>query len=58
MYALTLIAYLPVFFIILGTFGIMVKKVTSDRLDVVKELGGVVSETLYAIKVVVSCGGE
>jgi ABC-type multidrug transport system fused ATPase/permease subunit len=57
-YALTLIAYLPVFFIILGTFGIMVKKVTSDRLNVVKELGGVVSETLYAIKVVVSCGGE
>jgi hypothetical protein len=35
-YALTLIAYLPVFFIILGTFGILVKKVTSERLDIIK----------------------
>lgn len=35
-YAAALVAYLPVFFIILGTFGIMVKKSTSDRLDTIK----------------------
>jgi ATP-binding cassette subfamily B protein len=58
MYALWLVAYLPVFFIILGTFGIMVKKVTAARLDTIKQMGGVVSETLYAIKVVVSFGRE
>jgi ABC-type multidrug transport system fused ATPase/permease subunit len=57
-YSLSLIAYLPVFFIILGTFGIMVKKITTDRLDIVKQTGGVVSETLYAIKVVASFGRE
>lgn len=35
-YAAALIAYLPVFFIILGTFGIMVKKSTADRLETIK----------------------
>ena len=57
-YALALIVYLPVFFIILGTFGVMVKRITADRLDVIKQMGGVVSETLYAIKVVASFGRE
>jgi ABC-type multidrug transport system fused ATPase/permease subunit len=57
-YALTLISYLPVFFIILGTFGIMVKNVTTDRINAIKELGGVVAETLSAIKVVSSFGRE
>lgn len=46
------------FFLILGTFGIMVKKITTDRLDIIKQTGGVVSETLYAIKVVASFGRE
>jgi hypothetical protein len=49
---------LPVFFIILGTFGIMVKNITTDRLEINKQTGGVVSETIYAIKVVVSFGRE
>jgi ABC-type multidrug transport system fused ATPase/permease subunit len=49
---------LPVFFIILGTFGIMVKNITTDRLDINKQTGGVVSEILYAIKVVASFGRE
>jgi len=57
-YAAALVAYLPVFFIILGTFGIMVKQSTADRLDTIKQLGGAVSETLYAIKVVASFGRE
>lgn len=35
-YAAALVAYLPVFFIILGTFGIMVKQSTVDRLDTIK----------------------
>jgi len=57
-YAAALIAYLPVFFLILGTFGIMVKKITAAKFDIVKQMGGVVSETLYAIKVVTSFGRE
>lgn len=57
-YAAALVAYLPVFFIILGTFGIMVKTSTADRLDTIKQMGGAVSETLYAIKVVASFGRE
>jgi ABC-type multidrug transport system fused ATPase/permease subunit len=36
----------------------MVKNITSDRLDINKQTGGVVSETLYAIKVVASFGRE
>ena len=57
-FAAILVAYLPVFLIILGTFGILVKKSTSERLDAIKVMGGVVSETLYAIKVVASFGRE
>ena len=57
-YALILIAYLPVFLFILSTFGILVKKSTGQRLESIKVMGGVVSETLYAIKVVASFGRE
>lgn len=57
-YAAILVAYLPVFLIILGTFGIMVKKSTGDRMNAIQVMGGVVSETLYAIKVVASFGQE
>ena len=58
LYAAALIAYLPVFFLILGTFGILVKNITAARLDILKEMGGVVSEILYAIKVVASFNTE
>ena len=57
-YAVVLIGYLPVFLIILGTFGIMVARITAARLELIKQMGGVVSETLYAIKVVASFGRE
>ena len=57
-YSSLLVAYLPVFFIILGTFGILVKKITEQKLETTKQVGGVVSEILYAIKVVVSFGRE
>ena len=57
-YAAALVAYLPIFFLILGTFGIMVKKSTADRLEIIKQMGGAVAETLYAIKVVASFGRE
>jgi len=36
LFASVLIAYLPVFFIILGTFGILVKKITAAKFDVNK----------------------
>ena len=57
-YAAVLVGYLPVFLLILGTFGIMVNKITAARFEVIKQMGGVVSETLYAIKVVASFGRE
>ena len=34
--AYCLIAYLPVFFLVLGTFGILVKKSTGERLESIK----------------------
>lgn len=57
-YALYLVAYLPVFLFILATFGILVKRSTGDRIESIKEMGGIVSEILYAIKVVASFGQE
>ena len=36
----------------------MVKNITTARLDINKEVGGIVSEILYAIKVVASHGTE
>jgi ATP-binding cassette, subfamily B (MDR/TAP), member 1 len=57
-YALVLVGYLPVFFVILGTFGVMVARITAARLEVIKQMGGLVSETLYAVKVVASFGRE
>lgn len=51
-------AYLPFFLLILGVFGIAVKKSTLAKLDAVKQLGGVVEETLTAIKVVASFSKE
>ena len=43
---------------ILVVFGLAVKKSTLDKLNVVKELGGVAEETLTAIKVVTGFGRE
>lgn len=57
-YALACVAYLPFLLTILIVFGLMVKKSTMDRLNVVKELGGIAEETLTAIKVVTSFGRE
>ena len=51
-------AYLPVFLIIIGVFGSLVKNATSHKIDTVKGLGGVVAETISAIKVVASFNGE
>ena len=52
------LAYLPVFILLLSTFGLMVRKSMIDRVNAVKGLGGVAAETFSAIKVVVSFGGE
>ena len=57
-YALACVAYLPFLLTILVVFGMMVKKSTLDRLNVVKELGGSAEATLTAIKVVTSFGRE
>jgi ATP-binding cassette subfamily B protein len=51
-FALVCIAYLPVLLAIIGIFGMMVKRSSLNKLDVVKQMGGVAEETLTAIKVV------
>lgn len=58
MFALCCLGYLPVFIIILSTFGLVVKKSMTNRLNAIKGFGGVISETFSAIKVVISFGGE
>ena len=57
-YALACVCYLPFLLMILGVFGMQVKKTTMEKLEVVKELGGISEETLTAIKVVTSFGRE
>ena len=50
--------YVPVFILILSTFGMIVKRSMVERINVVKGLGGVVAETFSAIKVVAAFTGE
>lgn len=57
-YAAVCFAYAPVFFIFLGVFGSLVKRSTSDRIETIKAMGGIAAETISAIKVVASFGGE
>jgi len=57
-FALCCLGYVPIFAILLSTLGLVVKKQLIQRQDAVKELGGVVSETLQAIKMVIAFGGE
>lgn len=51
-FAAVCIAYLPILIAILAIFGRMVQKSSLQRVDVLKQLGGVCEETLTAIKVV------
>jgi ATP-binding cassette subfamily B (MDR/TAP) protein 1 len=57
-FAASCVAYLPILLMIIGVFGMQVKKSVSDKLNVVKQLGGIAEETLTAIKVVTSFGRE
>jgi len=51
-FAAVCILYLPVLMTIVGVFGLMVRKSSLAKLEVVKQLGGIAEETLTAIKVV------
>ena len=57
-YASACIAYLPILLAIIVIFGSQVKKSVGDKLEVVKQLGGIAEETLTAIKVVTSFARE
>ena len=57
-YALAWVAYLPFLLSILIIFGLMTKKATMDKLNVIKELGGIAEESLTAIKVITAFGRE
>ena len=57
-FAAACVAYLPILLAIIAIFGMQVKKSVGDKLDVVKQLGGIAEESLTAIKVVTSFGRE
>ena len=58
LFAAICLAYLPILLAIIGIFGSMVRKFTIQKLDVIKQLGGLAEETLTAIKVVAGFGRE
>lgn len=51
-------AFLPVIVISLGIFGGQVKKATMAKMEITKQLGGVVEESLSAIRLVASFANE
>ena len=55
-FALVCLAYLPVLLATITIFGLQVKRMTVEKLNVIKHLGGVTEETLTAIKVVAGFG--
>lgn len=57
-FAFVCVAFIPVLLFILVFFGLKVKQTTAERLEVIKELGGIVEEQLTAIKVVTSFGRQ
>ena len=58
MFAGICLCYLPVLLGIIGVFGSMVRRFTIEKVENIKQLGGVAEETLTAIKVVSSFGRE
>ena len=57
-FALVCLLYLPVLMAIIAVFGLKVRKLTLQKLAVIKHLGGITEETLTAIKVVTGFGRE
>ena len=57
-FALICLAYLPILMGCIGVFGLQVKSMTTEKLNVVKHLGGITEETLTAIKVVAGFARE
>ena len=50
--------FIPVIIILMGTFGAQVKKTTIAKMMVLKRLGGVIEESLTAIRVIASFANE
>ena len=51
-------AFVPILLIIMGVFGGQVKKTTIEKITVVKKLGGVIEESLNAIRLIASFANE
>ena len=47
-------AFLPIILILTGIFGSQVRKMTKQKMKVVKKLGGVIEEILTAVRLIAS----
>ena len=52
------VAFLPIILVIMGVFGTLVKRSTTAKMAVTKRLGGVIEESLGAIRLVSSFANE
>ena len=57
-YAAICFAFFPVVMTLISVFSYLVRKATLEKIEVTKELGGVVEETLSAIKLVSAFANE
>jgi ATP-binding cassette subfamily B protein len=51
-------AFIPVLIVLMSVFGAQVKKTTIAKMGIVKQLGGIVEESLTAVKLIVSFANE
>ncbi len=51
-------AFIPIIFILMAVFGARVKTVTAEKMAVMKKLGGVIEESLTAIRLIASFANE
>ena len=57
-FAAVCFAFVPIIFIVMTIFVIQIKKSTTAKLAVVKKLGGVIEESLTAIRLIASFANE
>ena len=51
-------AFIPIMFILIAVFGARVKVTTAEKMEVMKKLGGVIEESLCAIRLISSFANE
>ena len=51
-------AFVPIMFFIMSVFGARVKATTAEKMEVMKKLGGVIEESLTAVRLIASFANE